>query len=140
MFSYCRQIPGCWDSFSQHARGTKGRADIEGHGQSELTVFGQKPMRWKRTADGHQTEMDDLFAALAAGQPYNEVAAGVEATLTAIMGRMATFSGKLVTWDEAMSSDLDITPKELTWDAETLVKPGPDGIYACAIPGVTKAW
>ncbi len=31
MFSYCRQIPGCWDAFSQHAHGTKGDADIEGH-------------------------------------------------------------------------------------------------------------
>ena len=41
MFSYCRQIPGCWDSFSQHAHGTKGYASIEGHGTSELCVDGQ---------------------------------------------------------------------------------------------------
>lgn len=30
MFSYCRQIPGCWGSFSEHAHGTKGSASIEG--------------------------------------------------------------------------------------------------------------
>ena len=60
--------------------------------------------------------------------------------MTAILGRMATYSGKVVKWDEAINSQLDLTPKNLAWDAETLVKPGPDGIYACATPGVTKAW
>jgi myo-inositol 2-dehydrogenase / D-chiro-inositol 1-dehydrogenase len=60
--------------------------------------------------------------------------------MTAILGRMATYSGKVVNWDEALSSQLDLTPKSLAWDADTPVKPGPDGCYACAMPGVTKAW
>ena len=75
-----------------------------------------------------------------AGQPYNEADWAAESTMTAILGRMATYSGKVVKWDEAINSQLDLTPKSLAWDAETLVKPGPDGIYACAVPGVTKAW
>ena len=41
MFSYCRQISGCWDSFHEHAHGTKGTASIEGHGKSVL--FGRRP-------------------------------------------------------------------------------------------------
>ncbi len=140
MFSYCRQIPGCWDSFSQHATGTKGNVDIEGHGSGFLQVAGQEPKKWRRAHDGHQIEMDDLFAALAVGKPYNEVDQAVDSTMTAILGRMATYSGKLVTWDAAMNSQQDLTPKSLAWDAEPLVKPGPDGCYACAVPGVTKAW
>ena len=47
MFSYCRHIPNCWDSFSEHAQGTKGKADMEGHGKTTLLVDGQDPMRWK---------------------------------------------------------------------------------------------
>ena len=140
MFSYCRHIPGCWDSFSEHAHGTKGIADLQGYGNGELCVAGQAPARWKRGPDGHQVEMDDLFAALLAGQPYNEADWAAESTMTAILGRMATYSGKVVKWDEAIKSQLDLAPKNLAWDAETPVKPGPDGIYACAIPGVTKAW
>ena len=96
--------------------------------------------RWNRGPDGHQVEMDDLFAALSAGQPYNEADWAADSTMTAILGRMATYSGKVVNWDEAINSQLDLTPKSLAWDAETLVKPGPDGCYACAMPGVTKAW
>ena len=140
MFSYCRQIPGCWDDFSEHAHGTKGHADIEGHGASVLHVSGEKAMRWSRGPDGHQVEMDDLMAALLTGQPYNEADSAADSTMTAILGRMATYSGKIVNWDEAVNSTLDLTPRNLAWDAEPLVKPGPDGCYACAVPGVTQAW
>ena len=140
MFSYCRQIPGCWGSFSQHAHGTKGYASIEGHGASELHADGQAPMKWKRAADGHQVEMDDLVAALLAGQPYNEADGGAESTMTAILGRMATYSGKMIDWDTAFASKLDLAPARLAWDAEPKSKADANGIYPCAVPGVTPAW
>ena len=142
MFSFCRQIDGCWGSFSEHAHGTRGFAAMEGHGTTELSVEGQKPVRWRRTADGHQVEMDDLFAALLAGKPYNEADYAAESTMTAILGRMATYSGKAVPWDEALKSNLTLGPKDLesAWDGEPPVQPDADGLYACAIPGATKAW
>ncbi len=141
MFSFCRHIPGCWNSFSEHAHGTKGSASIQGHGRSEIVVDGQeKPLRWKRGADGHQVEHDDLFAAMLAGKAYNEVDYSVNATMAAILGRMATYSGKVVPWDEAIKSEVDLSPKSYAWNAEAPVKPGPDGIYPCAMPGITKAW
>jgi predicted dehydrogenase len=140
MFSACRQIPGCWNSFSQHAHGTKGFAHIEGHGVSELCVAGQEPMKWKRTADGHQVEMDDLVAAMQAGQAYNEADSAAESTMTAILGRMATYSGKMVEWDAAMASQLDLAPARLAWDAQPKSKPDASGVYPCATPGVTQAW
>jgi predicted dehydrogenase len=140
MFSCCRQIPNCWDSFSQHAHGTKGYASIDGHGNSELCVDGQAPLRWKRTADGHQVEMEDLVAALAAGKPYNEADSAAESTMTAILGRMATYSGKMVEWDAALASTLDLSPAECTWDAVPKSKPAADGVYPCAMPGLSKAW
>jgi len=140
MFSFCRQINGCWGSFSEHAHGTKGYASIQGHGTSLLQVDGKEPMRWRRGEDGHQVEHDDLFAALKAGRPYNEGDYSADSTMTAILGRMATYSGKVVTWDQAINSALDLQPKSYAWDAETPVKPNADGYYACAIPGVTKAW
>jgi predicted dehydrogenase len=140
MFSFCRHIPGCWNSFSEHAQGTKGHVDIEGHGTSEIFVDGQEPLRFKRGVDGHQVEMDDLVKALQAGQPYNEGDHGAEATLTAILGRMATYSGKVVEWNDALQSKLDLAPERLTWDAQPKSQPGSDGLYPCAIPGVTKAF
>ncbi len=140
LMSLCRHIPGCWNSFSEHAHGTKGRAEIEGHGRSVIHVDGKEPLQWERERDGHQVEHEDLFDALLAGRPYNEGDYGATSTMTAIMGRMATYSGKVVTWDEAINSDLDLSPKVLAFDAAPPVKSNPDGLYACAVPGATKAW
>ena len=139
MYSFCRHIPGCWNSFAEHAQGTKGYADIQGHGRSDLYVDGQDPMRWERGPDGHQVEHDDIFAALLAGQPYNEADYGASSSMTAIFGRMATYSGKQIDWETAINSDLDLSPKKYSWDAEAPVSPGDDGLYACAMPGVTRA-
>ncbi|MEI8372210.1 MAG: Gfo/Idh/MocA family oxidoreductase [Planctomycetota bacterium] len=140
MFSYCRQINETGFNYSQHAHGTKGRVDLNGVGNSFLSVNGQKPIRWRVGADGHQKEMDDFFAAMLAGKPYNEADNGAKSTMTAIMGRMATYSGQVIRWDKAINSQRDLSPKILAWDADTPVKPRPDGTYACAMPGRTKPY
>ncbi len=90
-------------------------------------------------AVGHQVEMDDFFAAIQSGEPYNEADYGSTSTMTAILGRMASYSGKIVGWDEAFNSNLDLMPKRIAWDAQPPIQPGPDGLYACAMPGVSKA-
>ncbi len=139
LYSYCRHIPGCWDSFAEYAHGTAGHADVQGHGHAVLCVNGRASQKWERGPDGHQLEMDDFFAAVAAGKPYNEIDWAVRSTMTAILGRMATYSGQVVKWDDALQSKLDLAPERLAWDAQPKSLPGPDGIYPCAVPGVTKA-
>jgi hypothetical protein len=52
---------------------------------------------------------------------------------------MATYSGKRVTWKEALESDLDLSPSRYAWDADPPVLPNADGRYAIATPGVTRA-
>ncbi len=140
LFSYCRHIPNCWSSFSQHAHGTKGEANMVGHGKMKITAEGKDPIKWRRGSDGHQIEHDDLFAALLAGKIYNECDSSAASTMTAVMGRMATYSGKVVTWEEAMNSKVDLSPNGYAWDATPQPKPGPDGLYPCAMPGITKAF
>ena len=148
LFAVWRQIPGTWTSWAHYAHGSKGRADLPGYGEAALHVDGQTPQRFARKenwaegtlpSEGHQTEMDDFLAALAAGRPYNECDYGVTATMTALMGRMASYSGQVVEWDQATASSLELAPRQWTWDAVPGPKPGPDGLYPCATPGVTKA-
>lgn len=97
-------------------------------------------MVWKREKDGHQTEMDVFFKAIASGEPINNGVMGADATMTSILGRMATYSGQIVTWDQGFNSELDLFPKNLAWDADPGPKPDVNGIYPCAMPGMTKAW
>jgi len=133
--SQCRHIPNCWSNVSEHVQGTKGLCDVSGH-----RITG--PNAWRFSGGGkdpYQQEHDDLFAAIRNDTPYNETAEyGAYSTMTAILGRLATYSGKEITWDEAINSPLDSMPKVLGWDAETPTKPNAEGRYPVAIPGVTK--
>ena len=140
LFSVCHHFPNAWMAFSDYAHGAKGTAELHGYGNDRLSLVGQQPVRWKSGLSGYQVEMDELFAAIAAGEFRNEADWAVESTMTALLGRMAAYSGKVVTWEEAIHSRLDLAPKNLAWDAAPPVKPRPDGLYACAIPGMAEAW
>ena len=108
-FSECRQQPGCWSKVGYDAHGTKGSVSFGGRAVV-IQLKGAEPKRLEPGRDGHQTEWDDLLAAVVATRPYNELEWAADSTLTAILGRMATYSGKLVTWDEAVKSDLTYAP------------------------------
>jgi hypothetical protein len=70
-------------------------------------------------------------------KPINDAERGAIATMTAIMGRMATYSGKKITWDEAMNSKIDLQPDAYTWDTLPKVLPDENGLYPIAVPGKT---
>ncbi len=133
MFSQCRQIPGCENNISEHVIGTKGTSDVSGS-----KIFGANKWRFKdekASTDGWQLEHYPLFDAIRNDKEHNEAEYGAKSTLTAIMGRMATYSGKIIEWDQAMNSSIDLMPKNLAWDAMPLVLPGADGLYPVAMPG-----
>jgi myo-inositol 2-dehydrogenase / D-chiro-inositol 1-dehydrogenase len=132
-FSQCRHQLGCWNEVAQHAIGSKGKSDFERN-----VITGENAWRFQgRTKDPYQQEHDDLFAAIRNDTPYNEAENGAKSTLTAILGRMATYTGKEVSWEQALNSKLDTMPKKLAWDAEPPTRPGPDGMYQLPVPGKT---
>jgi len=137
LFSQCRHITGCWNSVSEHAIGCKGKADV-GAGQ----IDGDNAWRYRslKKTNPYQVEHDALFDAIRTNKPFNEAEYGAMSTMTGIMGRMAVYSGKMVTWDEAFHSQLALAPKQYTFDATPPSLPGKDGLYPCAMPGMTKAW
>src|SRR2546428_7054709 len=139
-FSQCRHINGCWSDVSEHVVGTKGTCHVGG-GRGEYTIrdFNGKEI-WRFAGDGenpYQQEHDDLFEAIRKDKPFDESETGANSTMTAILGRMATYSGKIVEWDAAIKSKIDLFPKSLAWDADMAVKPGPDGWYGHAGPRKT---
>jgi predicted dehydrogenase len=141
MFSQCRHQDGTWSNVSEHAIGTKGVADM-GDGQGASIKSAGNDWQYKRAGRSplpYQIEHADLVAALRAGRPYNEAKNGAYSSLTAIIGRMATYSGKQVDWDAALNSQIDLVPERFAWDAEPRVMPLADGSYPIAVPGATKA-
>ena len=134
VFSYCRQQPGCWGDVSDVFLGTKGRANILKH-----QIEGENP--WKFTGKGGEMyvlEHEALFKSIRAGKPINNGVYMARSTMLAILGRMVDYTGQVITWDDALNSKQTLAPSEYAWDAEPPTKPGPDGRYPIATPGVTK--
>ena len=135
-FSQCRHIRGCWSNVSEHAVGSKGICDVSGY---SIKPKGGEGWRYKgKDKDPYQVEHDDLFAAIRNNQPYNEAFNGAKSTMTAILGRLATYSGVEVSWEDALNSNVDLHPDSYSWDTTPKTLAGPDGFYPVSIPGKTK--
>jgi predicted dehydrogenase len=150
MFAQGRHINQCWDFFGDIIHGAKG-SGVLGEGQPEPRLFkGHKQTSeniiWKYSdykgpdCDHYQYEHDLLFDAIRNDRPYNETERCAKSCFTAIMGRMACESGKLITWQEAMASEVELAPglENCTWDSAAPAKPHADGKYDIAMPGQTK--
>ncbi|GAB5520178.1 MAG: Gfo/Idh/MocA family oxidoreductase [Rhodothermales bacterium] len=137
MFSQCRHQRGCWNKISEAFHGTMGSAPEPGvlldqHGHE---IFKHRD---KDDPNPYQVEHDELFAAVANGEyKYADAENGAMATMSAILGRMATYSGKMVTMEEALASELALVPSTFAWDANPPIMPGPDGYYPTPKPGET---
>ena len=121
MHTHCaaRQITGCSNLTEQFIVGTEGFANARGmiynlKGE-EIWKYphpeeGSADETWKVT-DPFVQEHINLVTGIRTGNTVNDGEAQVNSTLITIMGRMSAYTGKDVTWDEVMNSDLALGPK-----------------------------
>jgi predicted dehydrogenase len=133
-FSYTRQQNGTASDISNWVFGTKGTANLlrrsitgaTNWSYTEQAGLSKQPPIW----GGYQEEQNALFNSIRTGKPVNNGAYMVKSTLMSIMGRMATYTGQVITWEQAWNSKEDLTPKEYKF--------GPLPEPPVAVPGVTK--
>ncbi len=125
----CRHWPNTPSDNSMYVLGSKGRCTMQpwtgGH-----SIEGETP--WKGSAAGndmYQREHDVLFEAIRSGSPVNEGEAMAHSTLLAIMGREAAYTGKTITWEDALASEARLN--DMPWTMGD--RPTP----AVAVPGST---
>jgi predicted dehydrogenase len=129
LFAACRQMPGCMNDISVEVMGAKGLASIR---QRALRIDTDHPWIYRgESTDAQQVQHNEWFASIRHGQPLNQGDYMTRSTLMAIMGRMATYTGQAISWDQAMQSQEDLSPDRYHWSAT----PPPSQI---AIPGVTR--
>ncbi len=140
LFGECDRRPGCWASVANHAVGADGRADFL-DGREIYQITGKRPwmIQGSRGENPYQLEHDDFFQAIRHDLPYSEAEYGAKSTLTAIMGRMAAYSGKIVEWDAALNSQLSLAPEIKSMQDAPPVLPDENGLYAIPIAGKTVA-
>jgi predicted dehydrogenase len=126
LYASTRQQSGSDQEFYDLAMGTEGAAHLK-----DYKIEGRSP--WKRKqgkSNMHQVEHDVMYAALRRGETINNGEYMPKSTMLAIMARMSAYTGKTLTWEQAMNSKEDLTPKAYDWDL-------PMPIPKVAVPGAT---
>lgn len=138
LFSACRQQVGCVGDVSDHIMGAKATCNIETSSPARGIITQGKEKIWQSVPGGrkaprddmYQNEHDELFASIRAGKPINNGEWMAKSTLMAIMGRMATYTGQEIKWEQALASKEDLTPPAYEF--------GSLPVAPVARPGVTK--
>jgi predicted dehydrogenase len=127
MFSQARQINDCQDIVGEWVVGTKGKSNCA----NIIQVNEGDNWRYREKAvDAYEREHQNLIASIREGSPINDAQNVAESTLTAILGREATYSGREVTWDDALKSTTKLGPEVLEF--------GPYEIPPVPRPGTYK--
>jgi hypothetical protein len=104
----CRQIDGCASRVEEVLVGIDGEC-VTAPGKGIIT--GRNAWHFDGPNNNpYVQEHVDLIESIEKDRPINEARAVAESTLTAIMGRMSAYTGKTVTWEQAMNSSLDLSP------------------------------
>jgi myo-inositol 2-dehydrogenase/D-chiro-inositol 1-dehydrogenase len=124
MHTHCaaRQISGCSNLTLQFFSGTEGNATIKGNGCSLSDLTGKEKWLYPypkpedadqsmKVNDPYVQEHVNLVTAIRTGKTLNDSEAQINSTLITIMGRISAYTGKDVTWEEVMNSDLYLGPK-----------------------------
>lgn len=130
VFSLCRQMSGATRMFndvSDHIVGSKGSSQLMAH---TITAGGKVWGYDGEGSDMYDQEHIEFYQALRGGNPLNNGVEGAHSSLMSIMGRMSTYTGMKITWDMAMNSKEDLSPKSYDF--------GPLEYAPVAVPGVTK--
>lgn len=127
VLSMARQIAGCENDVSEYLVGTKGKAHLA---PGRYDCPGVARTAHRNEVNPYVQEHIDLLEAITSNKPVNELKQVAESTLTAILGRMSAFTGKAVTWEQALKTTEDSFPDKLEW--------GPMPFPSVPMPGITE--
>lgn len=136
VYAYCRTIDNCYNENSSVITGTKGKCDLlklKIEGETNWIAGGPTSKN-----NAYDLEHVALFESIRNSRPVNNMSYMADSTQTGVMGQIACYTGKMVTWDQVLNSDYSYGPRpeQVKPGMEPPVKPGPDGVYPAAfIPG-----
>lgn len=122
----CRQQDNCTTGVDEVVLGTKGKAHILKNridGENKWRYRGEKPSMYRQ-------EHVAMYESIRSGNPINNGHYMTNSTLVAIMGRMCSYTGKELKWDQILSSQERLGPMNYEWSDVP--------VGTVAIPGVTE--
>jgi len=132
--SMCRQIDSCANGTGEMIMGTEGYTNCQ---NTIWDLNGKVIWKFEYPLDENGTPMNQtkipayvqehmhLVYAIRTGNYVNEAEQTAISTLTAIMGRTAAYTGRLITWDEIFKSDMELGPKKMEFGPVNMQFPAP---------------
>lgn len=118
LMSMCRHWNGCTDRVSEAVVGTKRESNCVDMAQKREDAI-----------NPYVKEHVDLVKSIRGEGPYlNEGVQVAESTMTAIMGRMAAYTGQMQIWNKALTTDLGLVPDDLDFAHEYPLGPVPSPV------------
>ncbi len=113
----CRQINGCDNGKVEQINGTEGYADASGQIYDrkgkliwEYPYPGQNGDNLWQVNNPYVQELVELVTAIRTGTYLNDSDEQIKSTVIGIMGRIAAYTGRRVTWEEVLESELRLEP------------------------------
>lgn len=129
VFTDTRQQKGVAGQNNVTVFGSEGNAYYEGKTHK---IVGKTDWSYNGELNNmYQEEHDYLFKSIRNNQAVNDGIRAANSTMMAILSRMVAYTGKSITWEEAMNSTVKLGPEKYTRD---LKYEGP----GVAVPGITK--
>ena len=149
LLAFSRHMRGCWETYADYAHGSRGSAVLMAtlsdprpriYKSHRMTPEDQIWEYGKPDPNPYHAEWQALLDAIRNDRPHNEARRAGEADVAALMGRMATHTGRYVTWDQVMKSDFRFVEDidNLTFESPAPIREGPDGLYPAPLPGLTQ--
>ena len=134
----CRHQPGTFFEVNEKLIGTKGIVNLDDSGIVYITDHNRNILYEYDPIDDkspYQIEHDFLFKSIRQGDQIDNSEYAAKSNLASIMGRMATYTGKVIKLDDILKINDDLVPQNLTWGSDPPIKPDAAGNYEIPIPG-----
>ncbi|MGQ9573919.1 MAG: Gfo/Idh/MocA family protein [Thermoguttaceae bacterium] len=135
LYALCQTRDGCYPLWDDIIMGTKGVCHW-----SACRIEGETKWRYQgphNVADIEEQKI--LIGSIRQGKPVNHGDTMIDSTYMAVMGQIACYTGKPVTWEQMMGADFEFEPKlaDVRLDMPAPTKPDATGNYPLPVPGIT---
>jgi len=136
IYALCRTEAGCYDNATDVVMGTKGRCYL-----GECRIDGETKWRFSGQHNNpYLAEQKALVDSVLSGKPINSGYHMAQSTMFAVLGQLACYTGKPITFEEAAKSNFRFgpAPEESNFNTPAPTMPDETGNYPLPLPGITK--
>jgi len=136
VYALCRTQANTYHNASDIIMGTRGTCYL-----GDCRIEGETKWRYQGPHNNpYDAEQKALIEAVRDNRPLNSGYHMNDSTMIGVLGQLACYSGKPVTWKEVWESDFSFRPppEEASFDMQPPTKPDKTGNYPLPMPGVTK--